>query len=101
MSGRGPIICIGFGMPSSALLRIRIPYPPQNRTTFMVFSLSCFGIRDRGGMQGGEWKDELATPGCNVCKLLGQLGLEVPRQRQHDVGPVLGDLGGIEDRNAG
>ena len=51
-------------------------------------------------MQRGQWKDELAAPLGDVGKLLGQLGLEVPRQRQHDVGPVLVDLSRIVDRNA-
>jgi hypothetical protein len=50
-------------------------------------------------MQGGKWKDELATPVGNVGKLVGQLDLEVPRQCQHDVGAVLVDLGWIVDRN--
>ena len=66
----------------------------------MVFASCGFGIRDGGGMQGGEWKDEFAAPVGDVGKLLGQLGLEVPGQRQHDVGPVLVDLGRIVDRNA-
>ena len=45
-------------------------------------------------------KDELAAPVGDVGKLLGQLGLEVPGQCQHNVGSVLVDLGRIVDRNA-
>ena len=51
-------------------------------------------------MQGGQRKNELATPLGDIGKLLGQLGLEVPGQREHDVGPVLVDLGRIVYRDA-
>ncbi len=50
-------------------------------------------------MQGRQRKNELATPIGDVGELLGQLGLEVPGQRQHDVGSVFVDLGRIVDRN--
>ena len=51
-------------------------------------------------MQGGQWKDKLATPVGNVGKLLSELGLEVPGECQHNLGPVLVDLGRIVDWNA-
>ena len=51
-------------------------------------------------MQGRQREDELAAPVGDVGELFGQLRLEVPRQCEDDVGPVLVDLGGLVDRNA-
>src|SRR5688500_17781316 len=52
-------------------------------------------------MQRRKRKDELAAPFGDVRKLLGQLGLEVPWQREHDVGSVLVDLDRVENRDTG
>ena len=50
-------------------------------------------------MQGRQREDQLASPLTDVCKLFGELGLEVPRQCKHDIGPILRDLFWLVDRN--
>src|SRR5215469_255578 len=84
-SGRSPTIAIGFG----ALLtpsRIRIPRPPQNRTTFTARSPpQSDDVELRNGV------DQAAAPGTDVLQLLADLLAEIPRQHQDVVGPGLLD----------
>src|SRR5271156_4080867 len=89
--GRSPIMAIGLG----ALLtpsRIRIPRPPQNKTTFTIHtSLDDVELGDR--------EDELPAPGTDVVELLADLIPQVPRQDEDVIGPGFGQAFRRVDRN--
>ena len=55
--GRVPIVTIGLGT-SSAYPLMRIPAPPQNRTTFMTTSL----IRRISQLPAAEWAQRICRP---------------------------------------
>ena len=63
-SGRSPTSAIGFG-PLVTPSRIRIPRPPQKRTTFMIHALVSddFELRDR--------EHQPPAPRADVVELLG------------------------------
>src|ERR1700722_9321606 len=75
-------MAIGFG----ALLtpsRIRIPRPPQNRTTFTNHT-------SLDNVERGNRVNELPAPGPYVLQLLADLVPQVPRQDEDVVRPRLG-----------
>src|SRR4051794_36317863 len=75
-----------------------MPYPPQNRTTFISITSCC--LESWGGcVQGRQRENEHAAPLGDVGELLGDLGFEIPRQCKYHVRPILGDLFGLIDRN--
>src|ERR1700683_2807281 len=39
----------------------------------------------------GSGKDQLATPFADIAELVDQFGLQIPRQRQYDIGTVIAD----------
>ena len=81
-SGRSPIIAIGLGAlvdPS----RIRMPRPPQNRTTFMRH----LPLRRRAPGSGRR----ACRPSRARRRAARDLVAQVPRQDQDVVGPVGGD----------
>src|SRR3954469_18443742 len=86
-SGRSPIMFIGFGALAGPS-RIRIPRPPQNKTTFMSHHL-----------EGRDGEDQTATPLAYVAQLLADLGPQIPRQDDDIVGAVGCDSVRVMDGN--
>src|SRR5580700_2313420 len=80
--GRSPIMAIGLG-PLLTPSRIRIPRPPQNRTTFTNHT----SLDD---VEPGNREDEFPAPGTDVIQLLADLVPEIPRQDEDVVGPGFG-----------
>src|SRR5689334_16633079 len=85
--GRVPSITRGFGNVSE-YSRIRMPKPPQKRTTFIVWSLLHMPNKPRvpsrgsggyssGGYNGryGDWHDETPAPLANEVELRHDLVL--------------------------
>src|SRR5215831_16038390 len=93
-SGRSPTIAIGLG-PLVTPSRIRIPRPPQNRTTF------TFVISYSDDFERGDGKDQPAAPRPDVVKLSGDFVFEVPGQNENIVGPGFGEALGRIDRDMG
>src|SRR6478735_8802949 len=111
ISGRGPTVIIGLGR-SDWPSRIRMPYPPQNSTTFMTRprGAGSYGSSDgrdrmarpsRNDLQAWNGENQPAAPLAHVGQLGDELVAQVPGQDQHVVGFVLGDLLGRQDRDAG
>src|SRR4051812_442365 len=95
---------IGLGT-ASEYSRIRIPNPPQNRTTFII-APSCnsagqlTGQADSGDdLDGRNGHNEFCTPFANERHLLDNLILEIPRQNKQVVGAGLKDFIGRKDGN--
>src|SRR5215467_5793418 len=78
-SGRSPTMAIGLG-PLETPSRIRIPRPPQNRTTFMATPPGSRYVKL------GDRENQPAAPGPDVAKLLRDLLPEVPGQDENVVG---------------
>src|SRR4051812_16201430 len=91
MIGRYPIGTMGFGTVSE-YSRMRIPSPPQNRTTFIASPPSA----DR---HLGNGDDELDPPFASETELTDDLVLQVPGQDQDDIRLGLEDLVRWEDRD--
>src|SRR5262249_48885967 len=58
-----------------------------------------FGFQGARVVQGGQGENQLPTPLRDVSELLGQLRLEIPRERNNHVRPVLGDQPWIVNRD--
>jgi hypothetical protein len=85
--GRSPIMAIGLG-PLLTPSRIRIPRPPQNRTTFTNYtSLTFTNHTSLDDVELGNSEDEFPAPATYVIQLLADLLPEVPRQDEDVVGP--------------
>src|SRR4051812_29699205 len=101
INGRGPTIAIGLGASSAAPLRMRMPYPPQNRTTFTLLCLSLpirrqprrkwvytsKSVADRvrllsaglvNHLQARDCEDQPAAPFLHIGQLGNQFVPEVP-----------------------
>src|SRR5262245_26408964 len=109
--GRSPIIAMGFGALDTPS-RMRMPKPPQKRTTFICHS--SFGrVLARGSYGTGRARDELdeferrnredqlTSPRTHVFKLLADLLPEVPREDEDVVGLCLREALRREDRDVG
>src|SRR5713226_4338233 len=81
---------IGFGILSE-YSRSRVPRPPQNRTTFMVWSTAFLLSRSRVDLHVRDRYNELSPPRLNQRHLLHDLVLEIPRQDEDVVRPSLED----------
>src|SRR6478609_10288511 len=82
-TGRLPIGIIGLGSDWLSA-RIRMPSPPQNRTTFTTSSPS-------EDLELREGDHQSPTPLAYVLKLGADLLAQVPRHDQHVVGAGLGE----------
>src|SRR5215472_16699488 len=91
-SWRSPTIAIGFGalvVPS----RMRIPRPPQNRTTFTIHTPPSDDVKL------GDRENQPSPPRLDVVKLLADLVPEIPGQDENVVGPGLGEAFRRVDRD--
>src|SRR5215469_8958887 len=91
-SGRSPTMAIGLG-PLLTPSRMRIPSPPQNRTTFMA----CPHSDD---LERGDREYQPAAPRPDVFQLRADLVPEVPRQHENVVGAGLSEPPRRVDRDA-
>src|ERR1700729_1533761 len=94
-SGRSPTMVIGFG-PLLTPSRMRIPSPPQNRTTFTLNNPQV-----SGDLKLGNPENQPAAPGPHVVQLLADLIPQVPGQDKDVVRPGLGERGRRVDRDVG
>src|ERR1041384_5057922 len=95
-SGRSPTIAIGLG-PVVTPSRMRIPRPPQNKTTFIGYPQKTTSRSD--DFKRGDREDQPASPGPDVGELLADLVPEVPRQDEDEIGPGLLEALGRVDRD--
>src|SRR5450755_3183186 len=94
--GRSPTWTMGLGTLSLASL-IRMPSPPQNRTTFIgtvpqIYAAGRSQARvgqSRTYCRLGNGNNELPSPLANVAHLLHDLSLQVPGQDQQIIRPGL------------
>src|ERR1700691_885565 len=92
-NGRSPTRAMGLG-PVVTPSRIRIPSPPQKRTTFIV-SPQSDNLEFRNG------KDQTPTPRSDIVQLRRKFLAQVPRKDKHIVRLRLGQALGRENRNVG
>src|SRR3569623_1081235 len=97
------MLTIGLGT-ASEYSRRRMPYPPQNKTTFITSPFRLLDPRSSvpwsfAHFQRGNRNDELGAPLPDVCQLFHDLVLQIPRQNQHVIRPRFGDLLRSKDRN--
>src|SRR5438309_2155356 len=85
---------MGLGT-SSAYPRSRMPAPPQNKTTFMVYPL----LIDLVNGHFGNRHHETSAPLANVLQLLHDFVFQIPRENHHVVGSGFADAVGMMDRN--
>src|SRR5689334_8319313 len=93
-SGRSPTVAIGLG-PVVVLSRMRMPRPPQNKTTFTVALLS----NESYDPELGNREHELAAPRAHVFELFADFLAQIPREHEDVIGLRLRELLGRVDRN--
>src|SRR5215813_9329787 len=91
-NGRSPTIAMGFG-PLETPSRIRMPRPPQKRTTFMDFTLKSANLELRNR------EDQPASPRPDVFELPGYLLAKIPGKYENVIGLGLGKVVRCENRD--
>jgi hypothetical protein len=87
-TGRLAIGIIGFGSDWFSA-RIRIPRPPQNRTTFIAIPPVLSRLREH--FESRQADDQLPSPVMYIFELRSNLRSKVPRHDDDEIGAVVGE----------